>query len=60
MVFRVTLPLSENTLGATLMRLGFDKSEMLAHGFRTITSTSLHELGFDSRLIEFLLFKQFK
>jgi len=48
-------PMSENTLGASLMRLGFDKSEMVAHGFRTMASTRLHELGFDSRLIELQL-----
>jgi integrase len=38
-------PLSENTLNATLRRLGYTVDEMTAHGFRTIASTLLNESG---------------
>jgi|UPI0003714B47 integrase len=45
-------PMSENTINATLRRLGFDKSEMCAHGFRGMASTLLHEQGYPSDWIE--------
>jgi len=38
-------PMSENTLNAALRRLGFDKDEMTAHGFRAMASTLLNESG---------------
>ncbi len=48
-------PMSENTLNAALRRLGYDKDTMCAHGFRTMASTRLHELGWKSEIIEFQL-----
>jgi integrase len=38
-------PMSENTLNAALRRLGYDKEEMTAHGFRAMASTLLNETG---------------
>ena len=32
-------PMSENTVNAALRRLGYDKTEMTGHGFRSIAST---------------------
>ena len=37
--------MSENTLNATLRRLGFEKDEMSAHGFRAAASSMLNESG---------------
>jgi len=48
-------PMSENTLNAALRRLGYTGDEMVAHGFRTMASTRLHELGWKSEIIEFQL-----
>ena len=48
-------PISENTLNAALRRLGYSKDEMVAHGFRTMASTRLHELGWRSEVIELQL-----
>ena len=48
-------PISDNTLNAALRRLGFDGNEMTAHGFRTMASTRLHEMGFPSDVIELQL-----
>jgi len=45
-------PMSENTVNASLRRLGYDKSEMCAHGFRAMASTLLHEKGWKSDIIE--------
>lgn len=45
-------PMSEGTLNAALLRLGFSKEEHSPHGFRSTASTNLHELGWDSKLIE--------
>lgn len=38
-------PMSENTLNAALRRLGYSKDQMTAHGFRSIASTRLNEMG---------------
>jgi integrase len=38
-------PMSENTLNAALRRMGFDKSQVTAHGFRSTASTFLNECG---------------
>ena len=38
-------PLSENTFNAVLRRLGYGKDEMTAHGFRSLASTRLNEMG---------------
>jgi integrase len=48
-------PISENTLGAALRRLGFSKDEMTAHGFRAMASTLLNEQGFPPDVIELQL-----
>jgi len=36
--------MSENTVNASLRRLGFDKDEITAHGFRAMARTMLHEI----------------
>jgi integrase len=38
-------PISENTLNAPLRRLGYGKDDMCAHGFRSLASTRLNEMG---------------
>ena len=38
-------PISENTLNATLRRLGYTKEEVCSHGFRSTASTLLNESG---------------
>jgi len=48
----ISRPMSENTLNAALRRLGYDKSEMTAHGFRSMASTLLNEQGWDRDVIE--------
>ena len=48
-------PISDNSLNAALRRLGYSKTEMTTHGFRTMASTRLHELGFESADIELQL-----
>ena len=45
-------PMSENTVNASLRRIGYDKSEICAHGFRAMASTMLHEQGWKSDIIE--------
>ncbi len=45
-------PMSENTINASLRRIGYGKSEICAHGFRAMASTMLHEQGWDSDVIE--------
>jgi integrase len=47
-----TRPISDVTLLAALRRLGFSKEEMTVHGFRSIASTMLNELGFNRDWIE--------
>lgn len=41
----VSQPISENTLGAALRRLGYSTDEMVAHGFRSTFSTLANESG---------------
>jgi integrase len=48
-------PLSDNTLGAALRRIGYSSDEMTAHGFRTLASTLLNEQGWHPDLIELQL-----
>jgi len=36
--------MSENTVNASLRRLGFDKEEITGHGFRAMARTMLHEI----------------
>jgi len=38
-------PMSENTMNAAFRRMGFNKDEMTAHGFRSTASTMLNESG---------------
>jgi integrase len=48
-------PISENTLGAALRGLGYSSDVHTPHGFRSMASTLLHELGFVSTDIELQL-----
>jgi integrase len=41
----ISQPLSENTLNAALRRLGYSKEQMTAHGFKSMASTRLNEMG---------------
>jgi integrase len=45
-------PISDNTVNAALRRLGYDRSEMTGHGFRSMASTILHEHGWPHDAIE--------
>lgn len=46
-------PISDATLGAALMSLGFSRDEMTAHGFRAMARTMLVErLGVDESIVE--------
>lgn len=45
-------PMSENTVNAALRRLAYTKDEMTGHGFRSMASTLLHELGYQHQVIE--------
>lgn len=45
-------PMSENTVNAALRRMGYSKDEMTGHGFRSMASTLLDELGFPHAVIE--------
>lgn len=45
-------PMSENTINASLRRLGYDKDTMTGHGFRHMASTLLNEMGFRPDAIE--------
>jgi integrase len=45
-------PMSENAITAALRRMGFGPEEMTAHGFRTLASTLLNELGWSRDAIE--------
>ena len=41
----VLRPMSENTLNASLRRLGYNSDTMSAHGFRAMAATRLNEMG---------------
>jgi integrase len=45
-------PMSENTVNGALRRLGYSRDEMTGHGFRSMASTLLNELGFNRDWIE--------
>jgi integrase len=45
-------PMSENAITAALRRMGYEVGQMTAHGFRTLASTLLNELGFPPDAIE--------
>jgi integrase len=48
-------PISNNTLNAALRRIGFAQTEHTAHGFRSMASTRLNEMGFPPDIIELQL-----
>jgi integrase len=48
-------PISENTINASLRRLGFPGEEMTGHGFRAMASTCLNEQGWSPDVIELQL-----
>ncbi len=48
-------PLSENTIGGALRRLGYTPDQQTPHGFRTIFSTLANELDYSPDLIELQL-----
>ena len=45
-------PISDVALLAALRRMGFTKNEMVVHGFRSMASTLLNELGYNRDWIE--------
>lgn len=47
--------MSENAVLAALRRMGYEKTEMTGHGFRSMASTLLHEKGWPSEIIELQL-----
>ncbi len=44
--------ISDMTILNGIRRMGYEKGEMTAHGFRAMASTNLEQLGYDVRLIE--------
>lgn len=48
-------PMSENAILSALRRMGYPKEVMTGHGFRTLASTNLHEMNFDSDAVEMQL-----
>ncbi|HVN45993.1 MAG TPA: tyrosine-type recombinase/integrase [Steroidobacteraceae bacterium] len=48
-------PMSENTINNALRRLGYAKTEMTGHGFRTMASTLLNEQDYSPDVIELQL-----
>jgi integrase len=47
-----TRNMSENGVLSALRRMGYSKEEMTGHGFRSMASTLLHELGWGHQVIE--------
>lgn len=45
-------PMSEGTVVAALRRMGYAGTEMSGHGFRSMASTRLHEMGWPHEAIE--------
>lgn len=45
-------PMSENTVTGALRRLGYPSGTMTGHGFRAMASTRLHEMGWNTDIIE--------
>jgi integrase len=48
-------PISDNTVAAALATIGYSSKTQTAHGFRTLASTRLNEMGVNSDLIELQL-----
>ncbi len=46
-------PMSENTINVSLRRLGYDKTEMSGHGFRSMASILLNEHGWPRDAVSF-------
>ncbi len=44
--------MSENTVNAALRYMGFSSDEMTGHGFRSMASTRLNEMGFRGEVVE--------
>ncbi|MGC1808505.1 MAG: integrase arm-type DNA-binding domain-containing protein [Candidatus Binataceae bacterium] len=50
---RTTLrPMSENAITAAIRYMGYEQGKMTGHGFRTVASTTLNELGWSADAIE--------
>jgi integrase len=45
-------PMSENTLNNAIGNMGYSGDEMVAHGFRSMASTRLNEMGWNRDAIE--------
>lgn len=45
-------PMSENTINGALKRLSYTKDEMTGHGFRSMASTLLNEMNYNTDAIE--------
>jgi len=48
-------PMSENAVLSALRRMGYAKEEIVGHGFRSMASTLLRELGWRSEVVEMQL-----
>jgi integrase len=48
-------PISDSTLPSVLRRLGYANDVQSVHGFRTLASTHLREIGFENDLVELQL-----
>jgi integrase len=48
-------PISDATLPTVLRRLGYSAAQQSVHGFRTLASTHLREIGFENDLVELQL-----
>lgn len=48
-------PMSENAVLSALRRMGYRKEEMTGHGFRSMASTNLYELGWKTEVVEIQL-----
>ncbi len=48
-------PISEAAMNAALRRMGYSREQQTPHGFRHIASTRLHDLGWESRIVEMQL-----
>lgn len=48
-------PMSENTITAAIRRMGFEKDQMCAHGFRGMATTLLLEQGWPEKVVDLQL-----
>jgi integrase len=49
---RGDVPMSENAITSALRRMGFEKDQMSAHGFRAMANTLLYEQGWPPDVVE--------